>query len=154
MARISEIRLKQTPACWTISVRKTINFLEEYAAFFGESLSRIDAFLAECGALTSSPAMACFHNMELERLDVEIGYHLAQEVSSGSDISCQCCPACKVVTAIDMGPYEQQDPTLMELFGYVEAQQLIMQGPICYYYLNEPNRPEAEYLTQMVIPVK
>ncbi len=153
MARITEIRLKQTPACWTISIRKTINFMEEYAAFFGESLSRIDAFLSANGVLTSSPAMACFHNMELERLDVTVGYHIAQELSGQGDIACQSCPVRKVVTAIDMGPYAQQDATLLELFGFIEAQKLAMQGPIYYYYLNEPNRPESEYLTEMSIPV-
>lgn len=154
MARISEIRLKQTPARWTVSVRKTINFMEEYAAFFGDALSRIDAFLSGRGALTGSPAMACFHNMDLEHLDVEVGYHLSQELPGQGDIACQGCPSCRIVTAIDMGPYEQQDPTLMELFGYIEAQKLAMQGPILYYYLNEPDRPESEYLTQMAIPVE
>lgn len=154
MARVSEIRLKQIPACWTVSVRKTINFAEEYASFFGEALSRIDAYLLECGALTGSPAMACFHNMNLEQLDVEVGYHLAQKLPGQGEIGCRSCPACKIVTAIDMGAYERQDAMLMELFGYIEAQKLAMQGPILYYYLNEPNRPEREYLTQMVIPVR
>lgn len=154
MSRISEIRVKETPASYTVSSRKTINFMEEYGAFFGESLLRIDAHLAACGALTGSPAMACFHNMDLERLDVEVGYHLAREVPDADGIACQSCPACKVVTAIDMGPYEQQDATLMELFGFIEAQKLNMQGPICYCYLNEPDRPESEYLTQMVISVE
>lgn len=56
MARISEIRVKQTLPCYTVSVRKTINFMEEYAAFSGEAISKIDVFLAEHNALTSSPA--------------------------------------------------------------------------------------------------
>ena len=154
MARISEIRLKQTPACWTISARKAINFAEEYAAFFEESLARIDALLAERGVLTGSPAMACFHNMDLERLDVEAGYHLAREVPGQGGVACQSRPACKIVTAIDRGPYEQQDATLMELFGYIEARKLTMRGPIFYYYLNEPNRPQSDYLTEMAIPVE
>ena len=154
MSRISEIRIKQTPSCYTVSIRKTINFMKEYASFFGEAVSQIDAFLATRGALTSSPAMSCFHNMELEQLDVEVGYHLAQELPSEGDIRCYCCPSQKIVTTIDMGPYEQQDPTLMELFGYIDTQKLEMQGPIQYYYLNEANRSETEYLTQMAIPVK
>ncbi|MEA4823594.1 MAG: GyrI-like domain-containing protein [Clostridiaceae bacterium] len=154
MSRISELRLKQTPACYTVSVRKTINFMEGYAAFFGEALSRIDAHLGACGALTSSPAMACFHNMDLEHLDVEVGYHLAQKVPCEGGVTCQSCPSRKIVTAIDMGLYEQQDATLMDLFGFIEANHLEMQGSICYYYVNEPDRPESEYLTQMVIPVK
>ena len=154
MARVSEIRQKQTLACWTVSVRKTIRFMDEYAAFFGEALSRIDALLAAHGVCTASSAMACFHNMDLEQLDVEVGYHFAQELPGQGDVVCHSCPSHRIVTAIDRGPYEQQDATLMELFDYIQTQKLTMQGPIYYYYLNEPNRPESEYLTKMAIPVE
>ena len=40
MARISEIRIKQTAPCYTASVRKTINFMEEYASFFARGRER------------------------------------------------------------------------------------------------------------------
>ncbi len=154
MSRISEIRMKQTPQCYTVSIRKTINFMEEYVSFIDEALPLIEAYLASHDVLTSSAPLTYFHNMDLEKLDVEVGYHIAQELPDDGDITCQCCPSRKVVMAIDMGPYEKQDPTLMDLFGYIETQKLTMQGPICYYYLNEPNRPESEYLTQMMIPVQ
>ncbi len=154
MSRISEIRIKQTPPCYTVSVRKTINFAEEYAAFFEEALSSIDAYLDSHDVLTSSPPLTCFHNMNLEQLDVEVGYHTSRETPNEGKISCQSYEPCMVVSAIDMGPYEQQDPTLMDLFAYIKQHDLEMSGPICYYYLNEPNRPESEYLTQMVIPIK
>ena len=154
MSRISEIRIKQTPACYTVSVRKTIDFKKEYVSFFDESLALIDACLDRHAVLTSSPPLTYFHNMELAQLDVEIGYHIAQEMPGEGEISCQDCPPRKVISAIDMGPYEDQDSTLMDLFEYIKQNGLEMQGPICYYYLNEPNRPESQYLTQMLIPVK
>lgn len=154
MSRISEIRLKETAQCYTVSIRKTISFMNEYSEFFKDALSLVSACLDEHDVLTSSPPVVCFHNMDLEQLDVEVGFHTAQDVTSNETISCKSCQPCKVVTTIDMGPYEKQDPTLMELFDYIKLHDLEMQGPIIYYYLNEPERAESEYLTQMVIPVK
>ncbi len=100
MSKVSEIRIKQTLPCYTVSIRKTINFMEEYATFFGESISRIDNFLVAHGALTGSHVMSCFHNMDLAHLDVEVGYHLAQELPSEGDVSCRNRPSCKAVTAM------------------------------------------------------
>lgn len=63
-------------------------------------------------------------------------------------------PTRKVVSAIDLGPYEKQDPTLMDIFEWVKENGYEPQGSIYYYYLNDTERPEAEYLTQMSMPIK
>lgn len=154
MSRISEIRIKETQLCYIVSIRKTINFMKEYSSFFGESISKVSNYLEKNSVLTSSAAMACFHNMDLEHLDIEVGFYVAHEIPNTENITCKISEPYKVVTTIDMGPYEKQDSTLMEIFEYIKEHNLEMQGPIFYYYLNEPNRKESEYLTQMDISVK
>ncbi len=154
MSRISEIRIKQTYPCYTVSVRGTINFMNEYESFFEEALLSVTNYLDEHHIITSSPAMVCFHNMELENLEIEVGFHITQEIAGNEKIFCRDTESCKVVSTIDKGPYEKQDSTLMELFEFIKRHNLAMQGPIYYYYLNEPNRDESDYLTQMEIPIK
>lgn len=70
MSRISEIRIKQTLPSYIVSIRKTINFMEEYSKFFVETMSLVSTYLDEQGVFTSSPSMVCFHNMDFEQLKI------------------------------------------------------------------------------------
>lgn len=154
MARISEISLRQKQARYTASVRKTINFFEEYVPFMEEALEQIEKQLESCGFIAGSPPFTCFYNTELEKLDVEVGYHLADMIPEKGGLDVYLLPSLRVLSAIDRGPYKKQDTTLMDLFNFIKTNHYEMQGPIYYYYLNKPDRPESEYLTQMVIPIK
>lgn len=101
-----------------------------------------------------SGPIVCFHNQELETLDVEMGWQIAQKIENKANMLCKMVPTRKVITAIDMGPYEKQDPTLMDIFEWLNDNELEAEGPIFYCYLNDTGRPEAEYLTKMSIPIK
>lgn len=153
MARISPVSIKQEPAHHTLTLRRTIDFMQDYAAFADEALKRTSAYLDALGVFPMSGPIVCFHNTALERLDVEMGWQIAQPVGDQDAMTCQKIPARKVVTAIDLGPYEEQDPTLMDVLAWAEQHKLVQQGPIRYCYLNDTERPPAEYLTQMALPV-
>ena len=128
MSRISEIRIKQTYPCCTVSIRKTIDFMSEYSAFFGEAIGLIGNYLDEIALPACSPAMAVFHNMELEHLDLEVGFQIAKKVPGNEKVSCQVSEACRVVSAIDLGPYEKQNPTLTELFDLLKLRTWKCRG--------------------------
>ncbi len=154
MARISQITLKQQPDIHTVTVRKTINFLETYSEFAGYSFDKITAYLQSLRELPGGAPIVCFHNMDLENLDVEIGFPVAKSISGKEDITANTIPSQKVVSAIDSGPYEKQDTTLEELFSWIQGNGYEMKGEIYYQYLNDTERPETELLTMMTIPVK
>lgn len=153
MARISDISIKQQPGHYTLTIRKTIDFMQEYAAFAEDALRQTGDYLQQLGLNPISGPIACFHNTALEALDVEMGWQIIRPVENAGNMICTGIPARKVVSAIDLGPYEAQDPTLIDIMGWIEENKVAAQGPICYCYLNDTNRPAAEYLTQMIIPV-
>jgi effector-binding domain-containing protein len=103
--------------------------------------------------LPGGAPIVCFHNMDLEHLDVEIGFPVATLLTSKEDITVNTIPSQKVVTAIDLGPYEKQDQTLEEIFVWIERNGCKMNGEIYYQYLNDTERPENELLTMMIVPV-
>ena len=74
MTRIADIMLKQLPEQPMLTLRKTINFFEDYANFMGEAINSILQLIEENNALPSSGPIVCFHNIDLEKLDVEIGF--------------------------------------------------------------------------------
>lgn len=154
MSRISNIEIKQEPQHYTLTIRKTIDFIKEYSDFAGQVLTQTGNYLNENGLFPVSGPIVCFHNQELESLDVEMGWRITQPISFKDDMVCNLIPVRKVVSAIDLGPYEKQDPTLMDIFEWIKENGCQAQGPIYYCYLNDTERPEAEYLTQMSLPIK
>ena len=154
MSRISNIEIKQEPEHYTLTIRKTIDFMKDYSDFAGQVLALTGDYLNEMGIYPISGPVVCFHNQELETLDVEIGWQIARKIESKDSMLCNMIPTRKVISAIDLGPYEKQDPTLMDIFEWIKENGCEPQGPIYYCYLNDTERPEAEYLTQMSLPIK
>ncbi|MBP1045944.1 GyrI-like domain-containing protein [Enterococcus sp. BWM-S5] len=155
MTRISTIRVKQTQEKQLLIVRRTIDFFAEYAELMTEALKRIDAVLEENHLLPASGPVVCFHNVELEVLDVEIGLEVAVSVhSKDSAVQCVKVPSRVIALTIDRGPYEEQDPTLEDLLAWIEEQGYTAQGGIYYHYLNDEEQLPKDYLTEMFIPVK
>lgn len=154
MSIISKITLKQLPEKNVLSIRKTINFSREYSDFMSNATNDILALIEEKNILPSSGPTVCFHNIELESLDVEIGYEIAISIESRGDVISHILPSRIVVTTIDRGPYEKQDPTLEELMKWIPKNGFVANGGIYYHYLNDENQPQNEHLTEMYIPVK
>ncbi len=154
MARISNITLTQQPELHTLTIRKSINFITEFSDFAGQSFDKITKYLENINVLLGGEPIVCFHNMDLKNLDVEVGFPTAILVSGKDEMTAQTIHSQKVVSAIDLGAYEKQDPTLEEIFVWIQENGYEMQGKIYYQYLNDTNRPENEFLTKMIIPVK
>ncbi|MDQ0359888.1 GyrI-like domain-containing protein [Breznakia pachnodae] len=152
--RIAKITVIQKAEYYTISVRKTIDFMKEYNDEFLDALQKIEAYLKEQGEFISSPPFTCFHNRDLETLDIEMGYEIATKLDDCDTIKINKLPSQKMVMTIDQGDYMKQDPTLMELLDWVNKSEYEETGPIYYYYLNDPDRPAEELLTEMVIAIQ
>ncbi len=153
MARISRIMIKQLPERHMLTVRKTIDFFTEYSDFMNEAIGAILPLIEENDAFASSGPIVCFHNMELETLDVEIGFQTAQRIKAKGDVRAQVLPLRTVVVTMDRGPYEKQDDTLEDLMAWIPEHGYAVDGGIYYHYLNGEDQPPNEYLTEMYIPV-
>ncbi|MGO0881657.1 GyrI-like domain-containing protein [Clostridioides difficile] len=158
MARISSITLAEQPEYCILAIRKTIDFMVEFSVFSQKSFQKISNYMEEKGILSAGAPIVCFHNMNLENLDVEVGFPVAKHtvfnhMDEENEILKKIVPTQKIITAIDLGPYELQDPTLEELFLWAKDRGYELHGDIYYQYLNDLNRPESEYLTKMMLPI-
>lgn len=154
MAKISEIMVRQLPEQHMLTVRKTIDFFAQYADLMGIAITNILSQIEENSMFPSSGPIVCFHNIELENLDVEIGFRVARPVEVKGDVVAKTLPSQIVAVTIDRGPYEKQDPTLEELMNWVPKHGYEAAGGIYYHYLNGEDQPQSEYLTEMFIPVR
>jgi effector-binding domain-containing protein len=153
MTAISKIQLFEYPEQHVLSIRKTINF-SDYPAIARRSYEEIMMYAAQQGLLFSNGPYVCYHNADLEKLDVELGFPIARPVSGDGEILGHTIPAQKVVSSIFLGAYEDTDPLLLEIMQWIAKHGLEQKGTIFNYYLNEGDRPTNELLTQIVVPVK
>ena len=154
MSRITNITVVEQSAYYALVIRKTINFMAEFEEFSAQGYTKIMDYITSQNAFPAGAPIVCFHNMDLDKLDIEVGFPVATQMNSLEDIQCVEIPSQKVVTAIDQGAYELQDSTLEELFEWVKNNPYEMSGEIYYQYLNTPDRPASEYLTKMMLPIR
>lgn len=152
MAIISRIDLFEQPEQQVLSIRTTIPFTA-YPEVAGQAYGKLMAYAAQNGLLFSGGPFVCYHNADLEALDVEMGFPVARPVAGNGEIAGHTIPTRKVASGLFLGAYEESDPLMMEIMQWIAAHGYEPQGEIYNYYLNDESRPAGELLTQIVVPI-
>ncbi len=153
MAIISKINLIEQPEQHVLSIRTTMNF-NDYPNTANQAYKKIMEYVELNGVLLSSGPFVCYHNDDLENLDVEMGFPIAKPVRGNDDITGYTIPVQKAVSGIFLGPYEDTDPLMFEIIQWIIEHGYEQQGKIFNYYLNDDSRDARELLTQIVVPIK
>jgi effector-binding domain-containing protein len=153
VAIISKITLLEQPEQHVLSIRSIIHF-DDYPRVAGKAYGKIMDYAIRKGLLLSSGPFVCYHNADLEHLDVEMGFPVAKPLTGDGDIVGYTIPVQKVVSGIFLGAYTDTDPLMMEIIQWIAEHGYEQQGGIYNYYLNDEDRPVGELLTQIVVPVK
>lgn len=153
MAIISKINLIEQPERHVLAIRTTINF-NDYPNTAEQAYKKLMEYAARNGLLFSSGPFVCYHNTDLENLDVEMGFPVATPISGNDDIKGYTIPVQKAVSGIFLGAYEDTDPLMIEIMQWIMEHGYEQQGKIYNYYLNDDNRDAGELLTQIVVPIK
>ena len=152
MPIISKIELFEQPVKHTLSVRTTIPF----HCFPATAQEVYCSILEHLGRRNNYPAgepFVCYHNTDLENLDVEMGFPVSELVSGYDNIHSNLIPAQKTVSGLFLGAYEQTDLLLFEMLNWITEHGYNQQGKIYHYYLNNEDRDPNELLTRIVIPI-
>lgn len=153
MAIISKIDLYEQPEQHVLSIRAKIHF-NDYPKVAGQAYEKTMEYATQNDLLFSGGPFVCYHNVDLENLDVEMGFPVATPVAGKGEILGHTIPGQKVVSGIFLGAYQDTDPLMMEIVQWIADHGYAQQGTIYNYYLNDENRPASELLTQIVVPVK
>ncbi|MEA5028758.1 MAG: GyrI-like domain-containing protein [Sphaerochaeta associata] len=153
MGVVSNIGLFEQGRQHVLSIRRVLDF-KDFPLIAKESYARLTDFMASRNLLPSGCPFVCYHNADLEHLDVEMGFPIAQEIESEtSEVQCRTIPGQRVVSALFQGPYEESDPLMMEIFNWIGEHNLVPEGSIYNYYLNDEERPKEELLTRIGVVV-
>jgi len=150
MSRIQTLKQREQP---TLTIRMTTK-VEELPRVIGESFGKIAGYLDEIGELMSDIPFVAYHNMDMQNLDVEIGFPVAQPLPGKGEVKSGFIPEGKIIFCMYRGPYAEMEPVYMEMAQWFEKNECQPSGIAYEYYYNDPEFPESEWLTKIVMPIK
>jgi len=121
----------------------------------GKAYGAIAAYLEELGEAPADAPFTAYYNLDMDDLDVEMGFPVSKPLAGKNDIKASVIPACKQASYMYKGPYEKMGPAYEALTAWVAEQGLKPTGISYEYYYNAPCEvAEEELLTKIVFLLK
>lgn len=137
-----------------LSMRRRIS-VQELPAVLGQVYGAIVQYLGELGENPAGAPFAGYFNMDMEDLDVEIGFPVHHPLPAKGEIQPSSIPGGLLATCTHTGPYQEIEPAYDELQLFIEGSGRRPTGVAYEFYLNDPDEtPEKELLTKIVFPLE
>ncbi len=147
-----EIRKVQQQDSLMIRLTTPVSKISEV---MGEVYQELAGYMGRKGIEFAGPPYAMYYNMDMEALDVEMGFPVNQSDKGEGRIKPGQIPGGEIVTTIHTGPYDKLEGTYEKLMAFVKEKQLDVQEWMYEYYLNSPLEVKPEELqTQICFAVK
>lgn len=147
--------MNEAPAQAVLSIRKRIS-VRNLPQELGQAYTAIFEYLKEIGAeaMVLAP-FAGYYNMDMEDLDVEMGFTIAGPLPGKGDVKANEIPAGKQVDYLFKGPYSGMEPVYNALNQWMNEKGYVPTGTCYEFYFNSPLEvPESELLTKIMFPLK
>jgi effector-binding domain-containing protein len=119
----------------------------------GRAYGEILAALGRQGVAPGSAAFAVYYNMDMNDLDVEMGFLVLSPCRAEGRMDPSTLPAGRVAFALHKGPYETMEGTYNALTAFMAEKKVTPKG-LCYeMYLTGPETPPADTLTEVYFPL-
>ncbi|MHB1393225.1 MAG: GyrI-like domain-containing protein [Clostridia bacterium] len=137
-----------------LSIRKTTavgNLPQE----LGKAYGSIIQYLNEIGEQPTEAAFTAYYNMDMENLDVEMGFPVSKQFAGRGEIEAKEIPAGKYAACMYKGPYAEMVPAYDAMNKWIGENGLAATGVSYECYYNSPmDVTENELLTKIMFPVK
>lgn len=153
MPRVSSIEILKQMKQPTIAIR-TRTKVDDLPMLIGQSYGRLGAYLHELGEFMTDVPYVAYHNMDMENLDVEIGFPVFRELPEKDDIKAGFIEEGKALFCMYRGSYQEMGPVYDEMAKWINDNGYESKGMSYEYYYNGPGFPESEYLTKIIMPLK
>jgi effector-binding domain-containing protein len=121
----------------------------------GNAYAAIGEYLQQLGEHTAGAPYAAYFNMDMQDLDIELGFPTAKPLSEKDKIIVSEIPGGQFATCLHTGPYSDVEPTYNALFQWMQAQGYTWTGVAYEFYMNDPDETPPEQLqTQIFLPIK
>lgn len=137
-----------------LSIRLRTPF-QDLSQAIGDSYGKIYTYLREVGQMPAGEPFVGYFNMDMEDLDVEIGYPVAMDLPGQGDMKMSAIPAGKYAAMVYTGPYSELKDAYRELSEWMEKNGHVSNYLAYEIYLNDPAQVAEEKLeTKILLGVK
>lgn len=149
-----ECQLLERPVQPTLVLRTRAS-VQMMPQVLGQAWGAIMQHAGRIGAQPSGPPFVAYHNMDMQDLDLEIGFPFIERLSGEGDVRSGEIPAGKAAECLHVGPYDQVGAAYEALQKWVEANGYVPSGVAYEFYLNDPQTtPASELQTRVVFPLR
>jgi effector-binding domain-containing protein len=141
------------PQTHLLSIR-THAAVQELPGLIGPSYGAIMQYIEELGESFSGEPFVIYYNMDMQNLDIEIGFPVNKALPGKGSIQPSMLPAGPAARALYIGPYSEMAPAYDELKHFIENKGCEPSGIAIEYYLNGPETPPEKLETRIVFPLK
>jgi effector-binding domain-containing protein len=129
--------------------------VQNLPAIVGQSYGTITQYLGQLGQQPAGAPFVAYFNMDMQNLDLEIGFPVAAKLPGQGDIQPGKMLGGKAAACLYTGPYDKIAPAYEAVMQWMQSQRYEALGPCYEIYLNDPAQTPPEALqTQIVFPVK
>ena len=138
----------------TLSIR-TRTSVEKLPQVMGDAYGAIARHLASQGEEPGGAPFALYYNMDMQDLDIEIGFPVEKVIAGKGTIQPSQIPAGKYAAVLHKGPYTDLRLAYGALTQFITDQGLKPSGLAYEFYLNDPTETTPEELkTQIIFQLK
>ena len=149
-----QCEIKDQPAQPTLSVR-TRAAIGQLPQLLGQTYGAIMQYLGELGEYPVGMPFTAYYNMDMQDLDVEIGFPVSRPLPDRGELKSGALPAGKIATTMHIGPYDTVGPAYEALTQYMQANGYTPSGVAYEFYFSDPQTtPPEQIQTQIVFPLK
>jgi effector-binding domain-containing protein len=141
------------PEQFVLSIR-THAAVQDLPAIIGPAYGAITQYLGQLGQQPVGAPFVAYYNMDMQNLDIEIGYPVAQKLTGQGHIQPSMVVGGKAAACLHVGSYDTLPTAYQALMEWMGTKGY--EGTICYeVYLNDPGQTPPEALqTQIVFLLK
>lgn len=137
-----------------LSIRK-IASVKNLPQEFGKAFQEIAEYLNEMGEQPSGAPFGAYYNMDMENLDVEMGFPVSRVLEGKGEIKASQIPESNQVSCMHKGSYEASAAAYDAMSKWMTEKGHVPTGVVYEFYFNSPVEvPESELLTKIVFPLK
>lgn len=149
-----KFELTEQPAQPVLSIR-TRTSVGNLPQELGKAYGAIIQYLNNIGEKPVEAAFAAYYNMDMEDLDVEMGFPVPRPLAGKGEIQAGEIPGGKQVSCFYKGPYSGMEQVYNAMMQWINENSYTPTGVSYEFYYNSPmDVPESELLTKIVFPLK
>lgn len=149
-----QITLKQNSSQPVLSIRR-ITSMSKLPEEIGRAYGMIAMYMQEMGEQPKEAPYTAYYNMDMENLDIEMGFPVSKPIEGRGEIKFGEIPEGRYVEGMYRGPYSGIAAAYDAISAWMAEKGLTPTGTAYEYYFNTPGQvPDSELLTKIAFPVK